>query len=517
MQGDFSRDTFDLRHRFSRVLMQQGRVLVDADWNEQTSILLHYLRALAADVIGAHGGPRSDAFKIGCTDELTRDFTIGYGRYYVNGILCENLPPDPCPTGDPDPLLFTEQPHYPWSDEDPIEVGQYLVYLDVWEQHVTHLQVPSIREVGLGGPDTSTRARVVWQVRSQSGRDLTCDNLPDLPPPGPLGCLSARARVDELSDDPCIIPPEARYRGAENQLYRVEIHDGSDAGEEPTFKWSRDNGAVAMSVREVRGDSVVLDTLGPDDRLGLKEGDWVELLNDRLPLGGRPGVFARVDEVDRLEFRVTLSPAAGHSLSDVDSHPDAHALLRRWDQGGAPHVVVEGEWIPLEDGVEVKFEDGGAYRTGDYWLIPTRTATGDVLWPSETTEDGTVQPTPRSPHGIEHHYAPLGIITVASDGSVTCDHDCRCLFDPLCADAARLPTDPRDERADDPVRGTTAELTDIRGVGPSRAERLIAAGHRTPADVAEMSVEEIVRITGVTTEVARGIRESAIEVARRRG
>ena len=48
-RGDFSRDSYDRSKRFSRVLMQQGRVQLDADWNEQNDILLHYLRSLAAD------------------------------------------------------------------------------------------------------------------------------------------------------------------------------------------------------------------------------------------------------------------------------------------------------------------------------------------------------------------------------------------------------------------------------------------------------------------------------------
>ena len=52
MKGDFTRWTFDPQKRFSQVLMQQGRVQLDADWNEQTSILLHYLRTLAAHIIG---------------------------------------------------------------------------------------------------------------------------------------------------------------------------------------------------------------------------------------------------------------------------------------------------------------------------------------------------------------------------------------------------------------------------------------------------------------------------------
>lgn len=38
MKGDFIRNTFDLLKHYSRVLMQQGRVRVDADWNEQNSI-----------------------------------------------------------------------------------------------------------------------------------------------------------------------------------------------------------------------------------------------------------------------------------------------------------------------------------------------------------------------------------------------------------------------------------------------------------------------------------------------
>jgi len=58
MKGDFTRDTFDPGKHFSRVLMQQGRAQLDTDWNEQTSIMSHLLRALAKDVFGPHWGPR---------------------------------------------------------------------------------------------------------------------------------------------------------------------------------------------------------------------------------------------------------------------------------------------------------------------------------------------------------------------------------------------------------------------------------------------------------------------------
>ena len=42
-ENDITRATFHRVKHFSRVLMQQGRVQLDADWNEQVSILLHYL------------------------------------------------------------------------------------------------------------------------------------------------------------------------------------------------------------------------------------------------------------------------------------------------------------------------------------------------------------------------------------------------------------------------------------------------------------------------------------------
>ena len=44
------------------------------------------------------------------------------------------------------------------------EQGPSLVYLDVWERLVTAVEDDSIREVALGGPDTSARTKLVWQV-----------------------------------------------------------------------------------------------------------------------------------------------------------------------------------------------------------------------------------------------------------------------------------------------------------------------------------------------------------------
>ena len=60
MHADLSRWIFRPERHYSRVVVQQGRVSLDADANAQASILLHYLRTLAADLIGPFGGPSGD-------------------------------------------------------------------------------------------------------------------------------------------------------------------------------------------------------------------------------------------------------------------------------------------------------------------------------------------------------------------------------------------------------------------------------------------------------------------------
>jgi hypothetical protein len=50
-KGDFSRDSFDPDRHFTRVLLQQGRVLTDADFSEQAAIQQHFLRAFVVDLV----------------------------------------------------------------------------------------------------------------------------------------------------------------------------------------------------------------------------------------------------------------------------------------------------------------------------------------------------------------------------------------------------------------------------------------------------------------------------------
>ena len=57
MYGDFSRVLDPRSGQYSAVLAQQGRLLLDAELNEQTAIVLDYLRRLTTDLVGPFAGP----------------------------------------------------------------------------------------------------------------------------------------------------------------------------------------------------------------------------------------------------------------------------------------------------------------------------------------------------------------------------------------------------------------------------------------------------------------------------
>jgi hypothetical protein len=90
MKGDFTRFTFQPSKQYTSVLMQQGRLQLDADWNEQMSIFAYLNQVQARDMIGVSAGTSQtlDGFAINLTPD-NRDLIITPGRFYLNGLLCE--------------------------------------------------------------------------------------------------------------------------------------------------------------------------------------------------------------------------------------------------------------------------------------------------------------------------------------------------------------------------------------------------------------------------------------------
>ena len=392
-------------------------------------------------------GRASLSTRAGQTSDKLVDLGISAGHMYVDGILVENA----------EATTYWDQP-YGHLDREVDQVpgnSGYVVYLRVWEREITVVQDQDLREVALGihGPDTTARSQVAWQVAAvpvdgtaaqapKAWEDVVTGRLR-----APRGQARARARTpDDAEQDVCSVSPEAMFRGQENQLYRVEIFrggvagqgDGDDAaaaaggGLPAQFVWSRDNGSDVYAISRLAGADVTVADLGRDPRSALDVGDLVELVDDGLVdrMGRDPGTSERrflytVEVVDTLRRTVRLDRDPRGDASAVGHDPDRHPLLRRWD--GGPVEVQEGPWLPLEDGVEVQFsapqQGQQPYRTGDYWLVPARRTTGDVIWPQD--DDG---PSFLRPHGVEYHYAALAFVPSAANGAVK---DLRSIFNPL--------------------------------------------------------------------------------------
>lgn len=432
MASDLSRLTFDPKKRYNGVLMQQGRVQLDADWNEQLDVQLYRTHTEAKDVIGLCGAPKkSDSFKISALDDGT-DLLIDPGRFYAGGLLCEWE----------EPASYFNQPYCPTPDDEyfePVEDcppeqlvppkrlrdGAYLVYLVAWQRERNYLDDPLIQEVALGGPDTTTRLQTVWQVKllktsdAEGDCDAAFEEWTKLTAP-PSGKLNVHTRREEDPDDPCLLPPQAGYKGLENQLYRVEIQKGGDR-KNATFKWSRDNGSVETKIEEIDGDTLTVADVGKDEILGFAGEQWVEIVDEESTLKGQPTALLRIVEVDPYKRKITLYPG------DI---PNKVGKLRRWDQNG-PSAGPDGlpmtaGWIDIEDGIQILFSEGD-YRAGDYWLIPARTATHEVEWPPY--EIPNLFPIAQSPKGVHRHYCRLARLNVV--GGVISVEDCRPLFPPL--------------------------------------------------------------------------------------
>ena len=144
MHADLSRWTFRPERHYSRVVAQQGRVSLDADANAQASILLHYLRTLAADLIGPSGGPSGDlGFGITTGTDAGKALSIGPGHYYVDGLLCEADGPSIGTIG------YFQQPDG-YGGVPALLDPPYLVWLKVWERFISAVEDPALREVALG-------------------------------------------------------------------------------------------------------------------------------------------------------------------------------------------------------------------------------------------------------------------------------------------------------------------------------------------------------------------------------
>jgi len=467
---DISRSAFDARKHYAGVIMQQGRITLDDDWNEGDRIARDEQRRTRVDVIGAHGSP-DEGFRIANVQIIEEDdlidFEISAGRFYLGGLAL---------------ALETAQTYRLQTDflqlpsaatTAPTADRVDLVYLEAFQQPVSAVEDGELIEVALGGPDTAQRLRTMQRVRVRTG--IGADDcaeawqaLLEVAADQGYGTLATDHQlvpdttltVDyiETGDPTDLCTPfvSGGYLGAENQAIRVELREGNQ------LTWGFDNAAPLYRVQlSADGTTVTLLTEPTDQAHWPLAGQVVEILPWAavLPNGEKladvQGHLSTVNgsyDPDNRTLTLTTPPTDDltpwRSRSDAatletrsQSAPDQPGLyyyLRVWNRGSdvtSPAVITippdaeptESRRIALgQTGLTVLIE-GSDRRPGDYWVIAARPETPNQVVPWQL-EAG------RSPHGLQRFVAPLALIHWRFDGDTALPprlHDCRPTFLPL--------------------------------------------------------------------------------------
>jgi len=385
MRIDVSSDSFDVFQGYSRVLLQQGRPILDRDWNEQTSIVLHQLRALTRAIYGRHGGPAGgECGFVPIVDGLR--IRLRKGWYSVDGLLlsCE------------DDMDYMKQRYF-----EPAGLGAqktYLVYLEAIEREVTAAEQGNLLDSALPGVDVAARGQMVWRVNHA---DWLSDPKDPASVKAPSSCRDAIEQANiwsEFKRDQQVPPTVPCPKGLEDkladlakkspsQLLRAECHS------ERIWKLSTDNAFALFKIvvpdkpSATKTNKITIE-LGVLDSWIPEKGNFVELLTEENVRFNEPGELLKVDALEARD------PSSFENI-------DRQVITLSGDVSGDNPFRFVRVWNSVWDSrEEITCGDGG--MPGDYWQFASRDSAPDFA-------DAKL----RRPTRV---YAPLALIRTNADG-----------------------------------------------------------------------------------------------------
>jgi hypothetical protein len=372
--------------------------------------------------------------------DLSEPSVENAGRFYVHGLPCVQVKD----------VLYSEQADPNDEPLAPPPTGSKrkdLVYLDAWVESVTYVEDPEIREIALGGPDTTTRAQVCHRVRVAQGGSLPKDRGVG------KGTLAT----------------EGSYTGQANRLFRVEIETPGNIGA-ATFRWSEDNASTIQRVLESVPPGAT--QLVVEDASAFHAGDNILI---RKEFGSERHRIASV-----FSNTITLQAPTGTELAALPAASrvpnfttfalDDQPRVERWNAfdvpiSADPADATVSSSIALGEGVAVRF-GGKELRRGDYWNFRTRYLAGDEasgFLPEARIEDLAFV----LARGVRHHYAPLAVLTRDGDAAepdkIFAAADRRSRTGNATTVSASLPDV-------DPFSGTTLVYVGALGLPPSEQD-----------------------------------------------
>ncbi len=322
---DISRFLFQPQKRYSSVRMQQGRVILDSDWNESERIEDEEARRTLVETICAKGTLNEGFLVQGVTETTvtmppalgeefpptkeTYDFALASGSFYLGGLRFEIVP------GIAERFLSQTDwlqidadlgnlPARPSVADLTNEDGSFrvrfdLVYLRGWEQCVTAVEDSELLERALA-VDTSARiyrsrrievlpdvlgscAEAFAKLKVQLTAPREGDGTGESHLFDEANCeLRSKAKLtitfggEGITEDPCKPKVTAGFLGAENQTIRVQLTAIN------RFIWGYDNASpfYRVQVLEEGGQPVKIEflTLPRDQAAQPLKGQAVEIL-----------------------------------------------------------------------------------------------------------------------------------------------------------------------------------------------------------------------------------------------
>jgi hypothetical protein len=312
------------------------------------------------------------------------------------------------------------------------------IYLSVREQEIGAVEVPSLRDVALGGPDTTQRIKILQQIIRQNTNVTDCTTALEQqktvwnslgqsfnPKTMRLESLaSLKVQPDNSGPPPSPCDPIAQggYLGAENQLIRVRISAASK------FVWGFDNASFLYRVSWQDKNTLVLDGPPVDAFHFPRAGQAVEVLQTQtqLPDGGLIaadiGTVFTLQEAYKPDTKTIKLPDPGFTPSPGN----LQLFVRIWE---AEVPFTSNTPITLgSTGLQVTLQSStNSFHPGDFWAFAARPSTPAKVYPTRYL--GALQP----PDGPREWVCPLAVIqwTDSATGNVLAD--CREQFDNLVA------------------------------------------------------------------------------------
>ena len=271
--ADISRHLNQPRKHYSGARLQQGRPLLDSDFNEGAEARAGLWRTALVDIVGA-AGSQDDGFmpalkardtvasklvRFGAaTQAFVLDYPLKAGSMYVGGSRWEQAAAEP--------VIFQRgflQMGAATAPRAGLGEQRQLSYLRGWEQPVTAVEDGEMLEPSLGGADSAARVRRVRRVEVRNVQATDCaaafaEVLEDLghgdtatydPPTcelrsnGRLQMTFQGAPAAECG--PCQPSHEGRYLGGESHAIRIMLTAPD------RYVWAYDNAAPLYRVRLV--------------------------------------------------------------------------------------------------------------------------------------------------------------------------------------------------------------------------------------------------------------------------